>query len=296
MSITDAKGKILVTGANGYIGSHLVPKLLSFGYKVRAMTRRSEDLNVFDWIEDIEVVEADALQPDSLHAALEGVSLAYYLIHSMAAGKGFEKRDRQAAKNFANAAKSAGVERIIYLGGLGDSESDLSSHLRSRQEVGKILANPGVPVTEFRAGVIVGAGSLSFEMIRYLAERIPLMICPKWVFTKIQPISVDDILSYLVAALQNEKSVGRVIEIGGKEILTYGDLMLIYARQRGLKRFILRVPVLTPKLSSYWVHLVTPIPSSMAIPLIKGLKNEVIVKNSDAVQIFPNVHPYRDYG
>ncbi|MHC5141838.1 MAG: NAD(P)H-binding protein, partial [Planctomycetota bacterium] len=283
----DKKRKILVTGATGYIGSHFVPRLLDEGYDVRVMVRQVKKIQNFDWKKKVEVIEADALNPDSLNRALEGIWSAYYLIHSMAAGRDFEKRDCQAALNFAKAAKTEGLERILYLGGLGDSRSKLSSHLRSRQEVGAILADSGIPVTEFRAGIIVGAGSLSFEMIRYLTERVPLMVCPKWVFTKTQPISINDVLRYLTGALLNSDSVGRVIEIGGKDILTYRDLMLVYARQRGLKRFIIRVPVLTPKLSSYWVHLVTPIPSSMAVPLIKGLKNEVIVQNTDAAHIFP---------
>jgi uncharacterized protein YbjT (DUF2867 family) len=291
VEINNYQGNILVTGARGYIGSNLVRKLLSIGYNVRAMVRNYHDVDIYDWAKDVEVVQADALNQDSLKKALQDVFVAYYLIHSMAAGKGFEQRDIMAAKNFADAAKSSTVKRIIYLGGLGEKDFKLSSHLKSRQEVGKILASSGIPVTEFRAGIIVGAGSLSFEMIRYLTERIPIMICPRWVFTKIQPISINDVLSYLTATLNNDESIGRVIEIGGKDTLTYGDLMLIYARQRGLKRFILRIPVLTPKLSSYWVHLVTPIPSSMAIPLIQGLKSEVVVRNADAAEIFPSIFP-----
>jgi len=289
VEINNSQEKILVTGATGYIGSHLVPKLLSVGYNVRTMVRNYHDLDIYDWAGDVEVVQADALKPDSLAKVLEGVSVAYYLIHSMVAGKGFEQRDIRAAQNFADAAKSASVKRIIYLGGLGEKDPSLSSHLKSRHEVGRILSNSGVVVTEFRAAIIVGAGSLSFEMIRYLTERIPLMICPRWVFTKTQPISINDVLSYLTTAIKNEGSIGRVIEIGGKDILTYRDLMLIYARQRNLKRYILQVPVLTPKLSSYWVHLVTPIPSSMAIPLIEGLKSEVVVRNADASQIFSDI-------
>ena len=255
------------------------------------MGRNPDGMKIFEWAGDVEIVQGDAFDPESLKAAMEGVSAAFYLIHSMAAGKGFEQRDIAAAENFAQAAKSSGLKRIIYLGGLGKDDPGLSSHLASRHEVGRILAGSGADVTEFRAAVIVGAGSLSFEMIRYLTERLPLMICPKWVFTKIQPISIDDVLGYLTAAITNEESAGRVIEIGGKDILTYRDLMLIYARQRGLKRFIIRVPVLSPRLSSYWVHLVTPIPSSMAIPLIEGVKNEVVVCDDQAARIFTDIHP-----
>lgn len=282
---------ILVTGATGYIASQLVPELLRQGYTVRVMLRNPQDIEIHDWAEKVQVVKADALKPATLKIALEGVSVAYYLIHSMAAGKGFEDRDKAAARNFGNAAKSARVKRIIYLGGLGENDKNLSSHLKSRQHVGQILAESGVPVTEFRAGVIVGAGSLSFEMIRYLTERIPLLICPKWVFTKIQPISINDVIQYITATLKNKNSIDRVIEIGGKDILTYRDLMLLYARQRGLKRFIVRVPVLTPRLSSYWVRFVTPIPSAMAIPLIEGLKSEVVVKKSVAAEVFPEISP-----
>ena len=291
MLIINPKDIILVSGGSGYIASHLVPELLKQGYTVRVMLRNPQDIEIHDWAEKVQVVKADALKPATLKIALEGISVAYYLIHSMAAGKGFEDRDKAAARNFGNAAKSAQVKRIIYLGGLGESDKNLSSHLKSRQQVGQILTDSGIQVTEFRAAVIVGAGSLSFEMIRYLTERIPLLICPRWVFTKIQPISINDVLKYLTASLKNENSIGRVIEIGGADVLTYRDLMLIYARQRGLKRFVVRVPVLTPRLSSYWVHLVTPVPSAMAIPLIKGLKNEVVVKENVAVDIFPKISP-----
>jgi uncharacterized protein YbjT (DUF2867 family) len=209
----------------------------------------------------------------------------------MSGSTDFEQRDLQAARNFGAAAHEQGVERIIYLGGLGDPQTDLSKHLRSRQETGQALAESGAPVTEFRAAIVVGSGSISFEMIRYLTERVPVMICPRWVFTRVQPIAIDDVLNYLVAALETADSAGRVIEIGGSEVLTYGDMMLGYARVRGLRRFLLSVPVLTPRLSSFWVHLVTPIPASIARPLIEGLRNEVIVRDSVARDQFPHLKP-----
>ena len=188
----------------------------------------------------------------------------------------------------------AGVERIIYLGGLGDSDADLSPHLRSRQETGLALREPGVPVTEFRAAVIVGSGSLSFEMVRYLSERLPVMVCPKWVYTRIQPIAIRNVIDYLVAAIECRESIDRVIEIGGQDVLTYAEMMTRYARVRRLKRLLIAVPVLTPKLSSYWVHLITPIPASIARPLIKGLVNEVVVHDDIARRLFPDI-PLLDY-
>ncbi len=278
--------KILVTGATGYIGSLLVPRLLQKGYTVRCLVRRSEKNNA-----SVEVVAGDLLNSESLPKAFAGIDLAYYLVHSMSAGeKGFADRDRQAAANFTTAARQAGVRKIIYLGGLGDDRSargKLSHHLKSRQEVGEILRQSGIPVTEFRAAVIVGAGSVSFKMIRYLTERLPLMICPKWVSSRCQPIAIDDVLTYLLSAVEESKSDGKILEIGGADILTYGGMMRDYAKVRGLKRYLIPVPVLTPRLSSYWVNLVTPIPASLARPLIEGLKNDVVCQNDEARKIFP---------
>jgi uncharacterized protein YbjT (DUF2867 family) len=207
----------------------------------------------------------------------------------MGGGNDFSERDLLAARNCAEAARSAGVRRIIYLGGLGDPQAELSAHLRSRQETGAALREAGVPVTEFRAAVIVGSGSLSFEMIRYLTERLPVMICPRWVFTRVQPIAIRNVLDYLVAALDSPDSAGRVLEIGGQDVLTYADMMMGYARARGLKRWLISVPVLTPRLSSYWVHLITPIPSVIARPLIKGMGNEVVVRDDTARRLFPAI-------
>jgi uncharacterized protein YbjT (DUF2867 family) len=239
----------------------------------------------------VEVVQGDVLSSDRLSEALRGVTAAYYLVHSMSGAPDFYKRDLVAANNFARAAHDASVQRIIYLGGLGDPTADLSPHLRSRQETGRVLSSYGVPVTEFRAAIIVGAGSASFEMVRYLTERLPVMICPRWVYTRVQPISIDEILQYLVDALRTPQSVGRILEIGGADVLTYGDMMLGYARVRGLRRYLIPVPVLTPSLSSYWVHWVTPIPADIARPLIEGLRNEVIVRDDTARRLFPHIEP-----
>ena len=282
---------ILVTGATGYVGGRLVPRLLADGYRVRCLVRDLSRLQGRPWLHQAELVQGDMLKPDSLVAAMRDVQVVYYLIHSLGGGSDFSERDLVAARNCAHAAQKAGVERIVYLGGLGDSKADLSPHLRSRQQTGDALREAGIPVTEFRAAVIVGSGSLSFEMIRYLTERLPVMICPKWVFTRIQPIAIRNVLDYLVAALRCPESTGRILEIGGRDVLTYADMMTGYAQARGLKRRLIAVPVLTPRLSSYWVHLVTPIPANIAQPLIKGLGNEVIVRDDTALQLFPNVHP-----
>jgi len=286
--MTDPK-LILVTGATGYVGGRLVPRLLEAGYRVRCLVRDPARLQGRVWLAQVDIVSGDVLQPQSLSAAMQGVHAVYYLVHSLGGGGDFSERDLVAARNCAEAAKSAEVQRIIYLGGLGDPQENLSPHLRSRHETGVALREAGVPVTEFRAAVIVGSGSLSFEMIRYLTERLPVMICPRWVFTRVQPIAIRNVLDYLVAALESEESVGRVLEIGGQDVLTYAGMMSGFAKARGLKRRLISVPVLTPRLSSYWVHLVTPIPATIAQPLIKGLGNEVIVRDDAARRLFPAI-------
>ena len=283
--------RVLVTGATGYVGGLLVPRLLQAGYPVRVLARDPQRLQGRSWVEHVDVSKGDVLSPDSLDGALDGVDVAFYLVHSLMRGADFGQRDLTAARNFGHAAKAAGVRRIIYLGGLGDPTAQLSTHLRSRQQTGKALAEAGVPVTEFRAAIIVGAGSVSFEMIRYLTERVPIMICPRWTSTRVQPIAVRDVLDYLVAAIATPQSAGQVIEIGGADVLTYGDMMLGYARARGLHRVLVPVPVLTPWLSSYWVHWVTPIPAEIARPLIEGLRNEVVAHSSLATALFPTIHP-----
>jgi uncharacterized protein YbjT (DUF2867 family) len=282
---------ILVTGATGYIGGRLIPILVDAGYHVRCMVRDERRIRDQSWYKYVDMVKADVFDANSLNKAMHGIDSAYYLIHSMAGGKDFHQQDLVAAKNFGQSAKKYGVKQLIYLGGLGNAASDLSIHLRSRQDTGKMLRKSGVPLTEFRAAVIVGSGSLSFEMIRYLTERVPVMICPSWIYNKTQPIAVSDVISYLIASLENKECLDQIIEIGGDDVVTYKEMMTIYARMRGLKRWMIPIPVLTPRLSSYWVHLVTPIPSTIAQPLIDGLKNEVIVQKNDAQHILPQIKP-----
>jgi len=258
---------------------------------VRCMVRDATRLEGRSWSSSVDVVEGDVTDPASLDAALAGVDVAFYLVHSMTASGDFRRRDRLAAQLFAAACARAEVQRIVYLGGLGDPGGDLSEHLRSRQETGVALRSAGVPVIEFRAAIVVGAGSISFEMIRYLTERLPVMVCPRWVYTRVQPIAVRDVLAYLSAAVSTAAADDEIVEIGGADVLTYGDMMLGYARVRGLERHLVAVPVLTPHLSSLWVHLVTPVPSTIAIPLVEGLRSEVVVRTDTARRLFPQIEP-----
>lgn len=283
----------LVTGVTGYIGGRLVPALLDKGYNVRVLSRDVSRLQGRRWIDKVELVEADVLQPDTLPDALENIDISYYLIHSMSGNSDsdFHQRDLQAARNFGESARKQKVNRIIYLGGLGKSDDKLSEHLASRQQTGEILRESGVAVTEFRAAVVVGSGSKSFEMIRYLTERVPIMICPSWVYSKVQPIAIRDVLQYLVSAIQKPETKNEIIEIGGESVITYADMMRIYAEINDLKRILIPVPVLTPRLSSHWVHWMTPIPASLAQPLIEGLKNDVIVHGDKAQKLFPDIQP-----
>jgi uncharacterized protein YbjT (DUF2867 family) len=235
-----------------------------------------------------QVVQGDVLDATSLDAALEGVHTAYYLVHLMSGSKNFEKEDRQAASNFAQAAKKAGVSRIVYLGGLGDdAEPKLSPHLRSRHEVGKILRDSGVDTVEFRAGMVVGAGSTSYQLMKSLTDRLPVMLCPRWLATATQPIAVDDVLAYLLAAKDLPIGESRIFEIGGPDVVTYGDLIREYARQRGLRRLLISVPVLTPYLSGLWLALVTPATYEVGRHLIEGLKNPTVVRDKKALVAFP---------
>ena len=291
---SDSPRRILVSGATGYVGGRLIPCLLREGrYAVRCFVRDAGRLRDRPWADDVEIVEGDALEYDTIPPAMEGVDAAYYLIHSLGAGEDeFADLDRRAANNFGRAAREAGVSRMIYLGGMQPKGERESKHLRSRMETGDHLRDWDVPVTEFRAAVIVGSGSLSFELIRYLTERVPVMICPTWVQTPTQPIAIRNVIQYLVAALETPESAGEIIEIGGTDVLTYGEMFRRYAKVRGLNRPIINVPVLTPRLSSHWVGLVTPISNRIARPLIEGLDNEVTVDDPQkAERLFPDVRP-----
>ena len=282
--------RVLVTGATGYIGGRLVPRLIEAGHDVRLVARDSARLA--GRFELAEIVEGDLFDEPSIRAALDGVDVAYYLVHSMTRGRGdFAEDDHKAAEIFAKAARDAGVKRIIYLGGLGVDGASLSHHLRSRHATGETLRSTGVLVTEFRAAMIVGSGSASFEMMRYLTERLPVMIAPKWVDTPCQPISVRDVLSYLVAELERPSQTNEIFEIGGADVFSYKEMMMRYAAIRELKRSLIVVPFFTPRLSSGWIHLVTPIPSSIARPLVDGLRNPVVVRDDRALRIFPQIVP-----
>ena len=283
------KPLVLIAGATGYVGGELLKSLLAAGYPVRCLARRPQVLRDLR-LAGLEVVAGDVLDASSVEAAMAGVDTAYYLIHSMGSTQSFEQQDRAAAQNFAHAARNAGVRRIIYLGGLGRSSDQLSAHLRSRQEVGQILRSAGVPVIEFRASVVIGSGSLSFEMIRGLVERLPVMIAPRWVSVAAQPIAIADLLSYLLAALDHPLPFSRIFEIGGADRVSYGGLMQEYARQRGLKRLVISVPFLTPRLSSLWLGLVTPLYVRVGRKLIDSIRHSTIVEDQTALSEF-NIHP-----
>ena len=281
-------GPILVTGATGYIGGRLVPILLDRGLEVRCLARNPKKLEGRSWSDRVQIVRGDVLDLDSLREALAGCSAAYYLVHSMMAGtRSFADRDRQGARNFAVAAAGAGLERIVYLGGLGKRGEAHSEHLASRHEVGDLLREGDVPVTELRAAMIIGSGSASFEMMRALAKRLPVMICPRWVETRNQPIAVRDVLAYLVGCLDEPRTAGGTFDIGGPDVLTYREMMLRCAGIFGRKPRIVTVPVLTPRLSAYWINLVTPIPAALAFPLVEGLRSEVVCGDDRIAELVP---------
>jgi len=276
--------KILLTGATGYLGGRLLQRLEDDGHDIRCIARRPEFLKPRVG-PNTEVTYGDALKLDSLVKAMTGVDTAFYLIHSMASRGDFESEDRRAAESFSSAAKQAGVRRIIYLGGLG-VEAELSQHLKSRQEVGSILRHSGVPTIEFRASIIIGSGSLSFEMIRSLVGKLPVMVTPRWVRSLAQPIAIEDVISYLAEALDYTSDSSEVFEIGGTDQASYQDIMAEYARQRGLKRYFLTVPLLTPRISSYWLGLVTPIYARVGRKLIDSLETATVVNDTRALSSF----------
>ncbi|MBI5055036.1 MAG: NAD(P)H-binding protein [Nitrospirae bacterium] len=294
--------RVLVLGATGFIGSRLIKVLAKKDIKMRLLVRSTSKASALvPKNSDIEIIEGDILKNENLGEAMKGIHSAYYLIHSMG-GKLFSQRldfaekDKQAAGNLVKASDTAGLKRIIYLGGLGETGDNLSDHLRSRLDVAKILSKGKAGVTFLRAAVIIGAGGASYEMLRYLVERLPVMVTPRWIDTKIQPVAVRDVLDYLVGCLLNPDTAGKTFDIGGPEILTYREMMNQYAEARGItKRLIITIPLLTPKLSSYWVDLVTPVPAGIAHPLIEGLKNEVICRDNRIDEFFPiEKTPFRE--
>ncbi len=282
----------LVTGATGYIGGRLVPELLDAGHRVRCLARSPGKLRDHPWTGSVEVVRGDVTDAASVRAAMEGIDTAYYLVHALGTGSGFERTDRAAAGTFGEQARAAGVRRIVYLGGLtpaGVPASRLSPHLRSRAEVGEVLLASGVPTAVLRAAVIIGSGSASFEILRYLTERLPVMVTPSWVRTRIQPIAVRDVLRYLVGSADLPEEVNRTFDIGGPDVVTYLEMMRRYAAVAGLPhRLILPVPVLTPRLSGYWIGLVTPVPHAIARPLAESLRHEVVCRENDIARHVPD--------
>ncbi len=284
---------VLVTGATGYVGGRLVSRLLEAGYRVRVLTRDPARLQGRTWLSQVQVVQADVLHLHTLPPAMEGVTAAYYLVHIMSEMDSRQSRQRNmaAAYNFGQAARAAGVQRIIYLSNLGNVEADRSQRLLSLRETGESLREAGVPVTEFRASLVIGCGSMFFEMIRVGTERVPVMFAPRWVYTPIQPLSVFDVVSYLVAALRQPASAGRVVEIGGPHVLSYGEMVMGYARERGLRHWLIRLPMFASRLSSYWVHWATPVPAHIAYALIEGLHDPVVVQDDSARRLFPEIQP-----
>ncbi|HVQ77185.1 MAG TPA: NAD(P)H-binding protein, partial [Candidatus Binatia bacterium] len=274
---------VLVTGATGYVGGRLVPRLLAAGYRVRCLARSRAKLAARHWASDprVQAVEADLGDVEATAAAMRGCGPAYYLVHSMlATGGRYAEEDRRTAGAFARAAEQAGLSRIIYLGGLGETGPGLSKHLASRREVEAVLGAGTVPLTVLRAAMIIGAGSASFEVLRYLVDRLPVMVTPRWVRTESQPIAVANVLDYLVACLSTPETTGRTLDIGGPDVVSYLHLMRVVTEEAGLRRrLVVPVPVLTPYLSSLWIHLVTPVSHHIARPLAEGLRNRVVCRD-----------------
>ncbi|MGY1848069.1 SDR family oxidoreductase [Blastococcus sp. SYSU DS1021] len=279
----------LVTGATGYVGGRLVPALLAAGHRVRVMSRSPERLRDHPWAGDVEIVRADAGDAPSVAAACAGVDVVYYLIHALGTGPEFEAADRHTATVMAAAVRAAGVGRLVYLGGMAPADEELSPHLRSRAEVAAILLGSGVPTVVLRAAVVLGSGSASFEMLRHLTERLPVMVTPRWVHSRIQPIAIRDVLRYLVACGRLPADVHRCFDIGGPDVMDYATMMRRYARVAGLpRRRILPVPIFTPSLSSHWVGLITPVPASIARPLVESLRNTVVATEHDIARYVPD--------
>ncbi|WP_114723902.1 SDR family oxidoreductase [Rhodococcus sp. AG1013] len=290
--------RVLVTGATGYIGGRLAPRLLAAGYDVRVLVRSPEKLRDVPWAKQVEIVRGDLGDPDSLTAATADMDVVYFLVHSMGTSTEFVETERIGASNLAAAAKASGVRRIVYLGGLHPEGTELSPHMRSRAQVGRILVDSGIPTMVLQAGVVIGSGSASFEMIRHLTNRLPVMTTPRWVNNRIQPIAVRDVLYYLVAAAEAPLPGSRTFDIGGPDVLTYGDMMKVYADVAGLRRRrVLVLPVLTPRLAGLWIGLVTPIPSSLGRALIESLHNDAVAANRDIDDVIPppkeGLTPYR---
>ena len=289
MAADGLPARVLVTGATGYIGGRLVRELLGHGYRVRVLVRNASRLRYHPWVDKVEIVDGDAMNPADLDRAFASVDVAFYLLHALNQKTGFEEQERVLAELFGASAKAAKVSRIVYLGGMVDSETELSPHLRSRQETGDVLRESGVPTIELRAGIVIGSGSASFEMLRYLTERLPIMTTPKWVNSRTQPIAVRDVLRYLVGAVSLDPKVHGDFDIGGPDVITYRDMMQTYARVAGLtKRIIIPIPVLTPRLSSGWVGLVTPVPYRLARRLVASLKNEVVARDDSIRKLIPD--------
>ncbi|MFB6146066.1 MAG: NAD(P)H-binding protein [Halobacteriaceae archaeon] len=284
--------RVLVTGATGFVGRHLVSGLLDAGHDVVALTRRPE---AYDAPEGVTVRAGDLLDPATLDGMAEGVGAAYYLVHSMGSGADFEERDRRAARNFVDAAADSGVERVLYLGGLGVEGDDLSPHLASRREVERVLEAGDPALTTLRAAVVVGPGSASFRMVEQLASRLPVMITPRWVRTPCQPIAISDAVTYLVGLLDHPETTGETYEIGGPEVLSYQEMLVRTAELMGRRIYVLPVPVLSPRLSAYWVDLVTDVPRSVAHPLIEGVRNPVTVSDPRIHQVIEqDLTPFED--
>ena len=280
--------RCLVTGATGYIGRRLVPRLLGAGVRVRAMARNLDKLAEAGWRDDVEVVRGDLTEPKSLTEAFDGADVVYYLVHSMGTSRDFVAEEAQSARNVAEAARRAGVRRLVYLSGLHPEGTELSRHLASRTEVGEILIGSGIETVVLQAGIVIGSGSASFEMIRHLTDRLPAMTTPKWVHNKIQPIAIDDVLHYLAGAATAEVPTSRTWDVGGPDVMEYGEAMQVYAEVAGLRRrLIVVLPFLTPTIASWWVGLVTPIPSGLARPLVESLECDAVMGNHDIDGVMP---------